>query len=255
MNSSTIHALEEIHGFCRQGMVECLDLEGRYRDAIKRCGSIFRVELQMAGGEIQADVYAELLASIELIETGIKRGDYLNPRHPMTWPGYNEAFGPRDTTEAGGVVYNFLFAASSIVGSLLSDYDDLKDLKRGFRETLFRHAGEASREEKTIPLDSCEDIIVPRLYRGTFEAFMPKHRRGKALAAIYRLTSLPTSSLPRPRSSELFDMAFRYLQAPMRQEVARVEIDGNYMRGDVDFLYFTISQMGPNADSMEDLPD
>ena len=243
MNSSTIRALDDIDGFLRQAASYSMDLRGRYRDGIKKAMQLVRNKIQSARGNIREDVYKELLVSIELIENGVKRRDFLDPRHPETWSGYTEDVHPGDFTEAGGVAYNYLCMTSSIIYSLLYDYDKLADFKRSSRELLFKYAAKASNEQEIVRLAPCRVSDLPDLYKGAFEAYMAKHPRGKAFVRICKIGDEPIFGLTYEQQ------ILRNIRDKIQPACAVVEIDGNYMKGDVSFLYFTIPQTETSEDS------
>ncbi len=251
MNSSTIQALQDIDEFLRKTATEQMDLRGGYQDGIKKATKLVHDKIQLFKGEIRNDVYKEFLASIELIDNGIKRRDFLNPRHPETWPGYTEEINSSAFTEAGGVFYNYCCMISSVIYSLLYDYDELSDFKRRSRELLFRHATQASKENIYVPLGSCgtknlpdmyKRAFLPDLYIGTFEAFILSHGRGKAYVKIYRAVEEPARGW-----TEKEKIVRQYMNL-IRPSIAEIEIDGDYMKGSVSFLYFTIPQTEPGAD-------
>ena len=101
------------------------------------------------------------------------------------------------------------------------DYNDsVQAFRRQTRQLLLKNAAHAKTSVTTIPLGSYQDGTISDLFNGEFEADLHIQPDKKVSAKVYKVQDGST-------------------KAERRELWEEFEIDGKFISGNVEYLYFT----------------
>lgn len=175
---------------------------------------------------VKSKIFAELWEAINLLNESVRKGFLFDPDHPRSWMTGQEDFDHLGiVSEAGRFIWDYLGSVRSVIRALQVDYtDSLQVFREQTRQLLIRNAARATTSVTTLPLGSYQDGSLSDLFNGEFEADLHMQPNKVVSARIYQVRYEPNKEKERTLWGEF-------------------EIDGKFIGGNVEYLYFTRSLM------------
>jgi hypothetical protein len=168
-------------------------------------------------------IYDELRAAVELLNESVRRGFLFSPDNPKSWMTSPADFeNLKIDSEAAKFIWDYLGSVRSVIRTIQVVYNDtVQVFRRQTRQLLIKNAAHAKTSVTTVPLSSYRDGSGPDLFHGEFEADIQLQPNKMVSAKVYKVRSGSEE-----RQRDLW---------------GEFKIDGRFISGNVEYLYFTRS--------------
>jgi len=219
----TYQTLQDLDDYFADAKRQYMSQSGTSSDGFSIGSDLVRKKLQAEKVFfVDSQMYDELSAAIELLNESVRRGFLFNPENPKTWMTSQADFDQlKIDSEAGRFIWDYLGSIRSVIRAVQVDYNDTVQMfRRQTRQLLLKNAAHAKTSVTTIPLGSYRDSSTSDLFNGEFEADIHIQPDKKVSAKVYKVRDGSTN----PEERELW---------------GEFEIDGKFISGNVEYLYFT----------------
>jgi hypothetical protein len=223
MEPITYQILQDLDDYLADAKKQYMSQPGTSSDGFSIGSGLVRKKLQEEKVFfVDSQMYDELSAAIELLNESVRRGFLFNPENPKTWMTDRTDFDQlKIDSEAGRFIWDYLGSVRSVIRAIQVDYNDtVQTFRRQTRQLLLKNAAHAKTSVTTIPLGSYQDSSTPDLFNGEFEADLHIQPDKKVSAKVYKVRDGST-------------------KAEERELWGEFEIDGKFISGNVEYLYFT----------------